>query len=58
MANVVNPASASTLDECKALLEDVVTELNLSALNSSASNSEGIAPLSLSFCLSNRQFTK
>ena len=29
MANVVNPASASTLDEGKALLEEVVTELNL-----------------------------
>ena len=34
MANVVNPASATTLDECEALLEEVVTELNLSALNS------------------------
>ena len=38
MANV-NTASASTLEKCKALLQEVVTELN-----SSASNSEGIAP--------------
>ena len=37
MANVVN--IASRLEKCKALLQEVVTELN-----SSASNSEGIAP--------------
>ena len=39
MANVGNTAPASTLEKCKALLQEVVTELN-----SSGSNSEGIAP--------------
>ena len=39
MANV-NTASASTLEKCKALLQEVLTELT----DSSASNSEGIAP--------------
>ena len=38
MANV-NTGSASTLEKCKTLLQEVVTELK-----SSASNSEGIAP--------------
>ena len=39
MVNMVNTASASTLEKCKALLQEAVTELN-----SSASNSEEIAP--------------
>ena len=39
MAKVVNAASTSTLEKCKALLQEVVTELN-----SSASYSEGIVP--------------
>ena len=39
MANAENTASASasTLQKCKALLEEVVTELNSSASNSSTS---------------------
>ena len=39
MANVGNTAPANTLEKCKALLQEVVTELN-----SSGSNSEGITP--------------
>ena len=44
IANVVNTTSASTLEKSKALLEEIVTELNSSASNSSTSNSEGIVP--------------
>ena len=46
MANAENTASASasTLQKCKALLKEVVTELNSSASNSSTSNSEAITP--------------
>lgn len=39
MEDSVNTTSESTLEKCKALLQEVVTELN-----SSPSNSEGIAP--------------
>ena len=34
MVNMVNTASASTLEKCKALLQEAVTELNSSASNS------------------------
>ena len=43
MAISVSTTSASTLERCKALLQEVVTKL-ISPCISSASNSEGIAP--------------